>query len=96
MNRTEHILTCAAEECAEVAQRITKALRFGLAEVQPGQTLTNAERICVETKDLIALLIGLYDGKHIPMFEPTNVEVATKLAKVERFMVYARTQGALT
>ena len=29
MTREEHLLTIVAEECAEVAQRATKALRFG-------------------------------------------------------------------
>lgn len=28
MNRSEHLLSCLAEECAEVAQRVSKALRF--------------------------------------------------------------------
>jgi hypothetical protein len=35
MNPTEHLLSCLAEECAEVAQRASKSLRFGLSEVQP-------------------------------------------------------------
>jgi hypothetical protein len=32
-----------AEEAVEVAQRATKVLRFGIDEVQPGQSLTNAD-----------------------------------------------------
>lgn len=45
MKRHEHLLSILAEECCEVGQRVSKALRFGLDEVQPGQDLSNAERI---------------------------------------------------
>jgi hypothetical protein len=54
--RTRELLICAAEECAEVTQRITKALRFGLDEVHPGQPLTNAQRIAGELGDLQAVV----------------------------------------
>ena len=56
MNHTEHLLTCLAEESAEVAQRATKALRFGLREVQSGQFLTNAQRLKLELLDLYAVV----------------------------------------
>jgi hypothetical protein len=56
MNRIEHLLTIVAEECAEVSQRCSKALRFGLEEIQPGQTLTNAARIYQEYADLRAAM----------------------------------------
>lgn len=44
------------KECAEGIQRVTKALRFGLAEIQPGQDLTNQERIALEIGDLFAVV----------------------------------------
>jgi len=40
MNRTEHLLVCLAEECAEVGQAVAKALRFGLDD---GRTRTLEE-----------------------------------------------------
>lgn len=46
------LLEILIEECAEVTQRATKALRFGLAEMQPGQGKTNAERLANELGDL--------------------------------------------
>lgn len=55
MNRTEYLLCCLAEECTEVGQRVSKALRFGLREVQPMQPLNNAERIREEMRDLLAV-----------------------------------------
>lgn len=65
MNREEYLLMVAAEECMEVAQRIHKALRFGMEQVQmdpddkPEQNperLTNRERIYREYFELRAVL----------------------------------------
>src|SRR3546814_14662572 len=56
MNYDEYLLDVAAEECSEIAQRISNALRFSLGEVQPGQALTNAERIVGELVDLKAMV----------------------------------------
>lgn len=50
--RERELLTILIEECAEVQQRATKALRFGLSEIQPGQPLTNAERLAREVGDI--------------------------------------------
>jgi len=57
MTLDEHLLICLAEECSEVVQRITKALRFGLDEVQPGQEFTNSQRIGQELIDVAADLL---------------------------------------
>ena len=50
MKLNEHYLAIVAEEAAEIAReafdlntRASKALRFGLDEVQEGQLLSNAE-----------------------------------------------------
>lgn len=53
----EHLFVCLAEECSEVVQRITKALGFGLDEVQPGQEFTNSQRIGQELIDVAADLL---------------------------------------
>ena len=50
------LLTILAEECCEVGQRVSKALRFGIKEIQPGQDLTNAERIMEELGDIFAVM----------------------------------------
>lgn len=56
MVREEHLLVKVGEECAEMAHRSAKALRFGLQQVQKGHTLNNQERILDEFKDLIIAL----------------------------------------
>ena len=50
------ILVILIEECAEVQQRATKALRFGMGEIQPGQPDTNSARLAGEIGDLSAVL----------------------------------------
>lgn len=95
MNHDEHLLTCLAEECAEVAQRVSKALRFGLTEVQPGQPLNNAERIAEEIKDLLSVAAILERHGILADFLPMAGEIAAKEEKIERFMSISREQGVL-
>jgi hypothetical protein len=96
MDRTEHLLTCLAEECAEVAQRVSKALRFGLHEVQRGQGQTNVGRICDELGDLIAVAAILRDERILGDFLPDADAIGAKLDKIERFMAISREQGVLS
>ncbi len=56
MTRTELLLTVLAEECVETAQRVSKAIRFTLEEIQPEQELTNAQRIVYEFNDIVAVM----------------------------------------
>ena len=55
MHEEQYLLTCLAEECGEVAQRCTKALRFGINEIQPGHEATNYARLWGELCDLQAV-----------------------------------------
>jgi len=96
MNRAEYLMTVAAEEATEVGQRIAKALRFGLTEVQAGQALTNAERIIGEYRDLEAMLYWMAVEGLIPLdYEGNRDSRTAKRAKVEKFMAISREQGVL-
>jgi len=98
VNRLDHLMTIAAEECAEIAQRISKAQRFGLGEVQPDQGFDNAERIRSEFVDLYATLqmieveAGLVDAALIHA-EPG--EVSRKQGKIEEFLKLSAKMGML-
>jgi hypothetical protein len=98
MNRLEHLLTISAEECTEVGQRVSKALRFGMREVQEGQALDNAERIRREFVDLVAALEmaekegGLEPGA---LTRTSPAEIAAKQAKVERYLELSAREGTL-
>ncbi|BCB28403.1 hypothetical protein SKTS_32890 [Sulfurimicrobium lacus] len=94
MNREQYLLVCLAEECAEVAQRVSKALRFGLDEIQPGQKLTNSQRITQELNDLAAVAEMLIADKSIDGLQRGAVDA--KKAKVKAFMAYSVQCGTLT
>jgi NTP pyrophosphatase (non-canonical NTP hydrolase) len=88
MNETEYLLTTLSEECAEVAQRACKAIRFGLAEVQPGQQEDNTRRLERELADLIAVadLLGL---------RVREEDKVAKIEKLKKYMGYSREIGTL-
>lgn len=88
MNDTEHFLTILGEECAETAQRASKAVRFGLAEIQPGQFEDNRRRLERELAELVAVseLLGLRIRQE---------DKDAKVEKVMKYMAYAREIGTL-
>jgi NTP pyrophosphatase (non-canonical NTP hydrolase) len=94
MNSTEHLLTCLAEECAEVGQRVSKALRFGLEEIQPGQSFTNAQRIAQEFHDVLAVIEMLEDIGVLDRSGDVHA-IERKKSKVLAYMDYARDCGTL-
>lgn len=94
MNRKEHLLTIMAEECSEVAVRISKALRFGLNEVQQGQPLTNSERIVREMEDLIGVYQMLQAEHKLPPIAQHMCDQKKK--NIERYLGYSKVVGTLS
>ena len=94
MNRREYLLTKLVEECLEVAQRATKALTFGVDEVQPGQNLTNFERLNGEWNDLLATAELLTEEVDLELWRDVSL-VRAKREKILKFMAYSRQQGCL-
>ena len=93
MTRQQLLLTQLAEECMEVAQRASKAIRFGIDEIQPGQELTNVERLRLEFSDLMAICDMLfYEGINLSVEQSL---IDAKQAKVEKFLEYSRSLGVL-
>lgn len=109
MNRTEHILSVIAEEGGEVAKEISKANRFGLDDQlttdphgERGTTgPTNREKIQAEFIDMLgayqlAVKAGIMPSLGLDQLPPWVVEkMASKVARVEAYMVYAVRVGAL-
>jgi len=97
MNRKEHLLTIAAEECGEVAQRLTKMLRFGIFETQPGHDMDNNYRFYQELADLQAT-IRMLEKEGIIIY-PGDVLMREwkdqKVENIEHFLEYSKEQGTL-
>jgi len=98
MNRTEHLLTCLMEECAEIQKAAAKALRFGLDDHAPGSDATNADDISHEIIDLLAIIEMLKAEKIISDInqQETELLIEAKKEKVEIYMVYSKERGSLT
>jgi len=95
MNRVDHLLWTLAEECAEVAQRASKAARFGLEEVQPGQEFTNAERLMHEYADLIGIMDVLVRDGIITFPHDFNERVRNKRDRFDKFLERSKEHGRL-
>lgn len=107
MTRQEHLLTIAAEECAEVAQRVAKALRFGMQQIQQDaddqpqenpERLTNAERIVREFNDLVTVLdmAGVIQIDHEGQIDVDAVLQGEKQRKVERYLQRSQRCGTVS
>jgi len=95
MTRDEHLLSCLAEECAEVAQRISKQLRFGSFEQQAGQALNNIERTTEELFDLTAVATICERAGLVLGVMPNEAAIQRKMAKIEKYFAISREQGTL-
>src|SRR4051812_41127187 len=94
MTKTEILLTLLAEECVETAQRATKAIRFGLDEIQEGQELNNAQRIVYEFNDILAVIELLEDENLIPDAHDIHA-VHLKRKKIDKWLKYSAEKGTL-
>lgn len=91
----EYYLSCVAEECLEVAFRVQKAIRFGLFEEQPGQTLNNWQRIAEEWSDLLTAMDVLIESEGLLHARPVEEQQA-KRAKIAHYLKHAYKEGQVT
>lgn len=96
LNEEQYLQICCAEEAAEVAHRISKILRFGLNEVQPGQDKTNRTRLEDELVDFTAI-VHLMGMKGIVNMRHPDLQKSfeAKIDKVRKYMQYSRDRGIL-
>lgn len=87
--RERELLTILMEECAEVTKRASKALRFGLDEIEPGKTMTNAHRLGHEMGDLLHMIRTLQEEGVVTARSITE-GVASKKLQLARFMQFPR------
>lgn len=94
MNKIEHLLVCLMEECAEVQQSTSKALRFTLDDHYP-EHLPVIEMIRLELADLVAV-VQMLKAEGVDLMAFPQSAVINKKKKMQKMMEYAREQGALT
>jgi NTP pyrophosphatase (non-canonical NTP hydrolase) len=87
------LLDLLIEECAEVIQRVTKAKRFGLEEVQAGQELNNKERLRLEVRDVLEI-VNMLHREGIDLYS-SAAELTDKRRQVEYWLNYSKKVGAL-
>lgn len=83
-----------AEECMEIAQRCSKAARFGIDEKEPGQNLDNITRINSEYCDFLGITelaseLNLFD------INVNREQIDKKKAKILKYMQYSKERGQL-
>lgn len=93
MNKTEYLLICLAEECAEVQHAITKSLKFGLDNWHPTHGTFNRELVAKELEDLLAVMVMLQEEGCVR--ELTQSAMAGKTQRVKEYMNCSRESGVL-
>ena len=94
MNREEMLLVKMMEECGEVIQACSKALRFGLDDAHPKQgNVPNRECISKEILDIFTI--------HTMLMEEGTIQdcwtpQAERAARVEKYLKLSKKLGRLS
>lgn len=98
MTKDEYLLVVLSEECAEVQQAISKALRFGLNNRHPDTPgCTNEYNILYEFYQLEEVMYMLFDSGVLHEFSPLNKFniQKDKMNKVEHYLLLSRGLGII-
>jgi len=95
MNETQLLLIHLLEELSEAQKEITKALRFGLDDINPKTHETNAEAIVRELFDIQILLDELYSKNILEKENQTERQKQRKQKKNKKWMKYSHLRGVL-
>ena len=98
MTITENLLITASEECAEVQQAISKALRFGLNNHHPNRPDdTNALDIMHEYYQLQAIIEHLQQDGKLPVFDEFDIKTIkyNKLNNIQEYQRISAKEGCL-
>jgi hypothetical protein len=91
VSRDEYLLTLLLEECAEIQQAASKALRFGMDDNYKDNP-TNREKLHQEIQDVLAV-IDLLTEAEVFATNPSirdPVRQTVKRARIEHYMRYSQ------
>ncbi len=86
------LLVILMEECNELAQQASKAIRFGIDQQRDLPT-SNRQRLIAEWNDLIAV-VEMLEREGIDL-QPDPAAILSKKKKVDRYMSYSSELGTL-
>jgi len=95
MNVTEHLLVCLSEECAEVQQAVSKALRFGINDSYKDYG-NNHDRIVQEIHDFLGVLSLLVDSDVLIMPLDPEPLIEAKRVRVLKYIEYAKERKTIS
>lgn len=87
------LLTILMEECAEVIQRASKAIRFGMDEVQPDQPRSNSERLAFEIGDVLTLIDLCQEAGLVSTYQSIHRK-SIKRDKLKKYMQFSIEGGS--
>lgn len=95
MNLEQYLLIKLIEEAAEIQQRATKMLRFGINEIQPGQEKENVERLFDELIDFTIVVdkLSRHPSFVLDVKDNFSDSRAKKEARFEEYLNYSKKMG---
>jgi len=91
MTKEQYLLLYLIEEMTECVNRASKAIRFTLQEKEPGQDLTNEERLIGEIVDVMAVAQMMFD-KANGIMKDVSPEKLEKMLKEKSEKIVNMTQ----
>lgn len=98
MRRNEYLALVAMEECAEIQQALSKAIRFGFDDHHPSRAdEMNEEQLLTEFYQLTAMIEEMQNKGIIAGFAQDKIEKVkqNKIEKVYKYMEYSKANGLL-
>lgn len=98
MKKNEYLALVAMEECAEIQQALSKAIRFGFDDHHPSRTdETNEEQMLTEFYQLTAMIEELQKQGIIEGFTQEKIDQVKqdKIEKVYKYMEYSKGKGLM-
>ena len=98
MQKNEYLALVAMEECAEIQQALSKAIRFGFDDHYPSRPdETNEEQLLTEFYQLTAMIEELHKQVIISGFTQEKIKQVKqdKIEKVYKYMDYSAEKGLL-